>query len=116
MPCALRRAVVDIGADGLRRQATPQRLAGRILSRIDRIRERRFAMLMFTPAAILVLVVLAPPIVAVFVMSLWRIDLLGDLPSRYVGLANLHLMFSDPFFRSSILRTVFFAAGATAIT
>jgi multiple sugar transport system permease protein len=78
--------------------------------------ERRFGLLMFLPAAILVAIVLVPPIVAVFVMSLWRIDLLGDLPNHFIGLQNISLMWNDPFFRSSIVRTILFAAGATALT
>ena len=78
---------------------------GRLSRRVDRMGERRFALLLFVPAAILVGVVVFPPIVAVFVMSLWRINLLEDLPSHFIGLHNIGLMLNDPFFRSSILRT-----------
>jgi ABC-type sugar transport system permease subunit len=91
-------------------------LLGRLSRRVDRMGDRRFALLMFLPAAVLVAIVLFPPIVAVFVMSLWRIDLLSDLPSRFIGFHNVSLMWNDLFFRSSILRTVVFAAGATALT
>jgi ABC-type sugar transport system permease subunit len=105
-----------VSVGNLRIERPEKSTVARLSARIDRMSDRRFAVLLFLPAAILAFVVLAPPIVAVFVMSLWRIDLLGDLPSRYVGLANLHLMFSDPFFRSSIVRTIVFAAGSTALT
>ena len=105
---------LDVGNLPVTRPKVP--FLGRLSRRVDRMGERRFALLLFVPAAILVAVVVFPPIVAVFVMSLWRINLLEDLPSRFIGLHNIGLMLNDPFFRSSILRTVLFAAASTALT
>ena len=105
---------LDVGNLPVTRPKVP--FLGRLSRRVDRMGERRFAPLLFVPAAILVAVVVFPPIVAVFVMSLWRINLLEDLPSRFIGLHNIGLMLNDPFFRSSISRTVLFAAASTALT
>src|SRR5690348_4379026 len=88
----------------------------RLSRRIDRMSDRRFALMLFLPAAVLILLIVLPPILAVFGMSLFRIELLKDGPSRFVGLGNITRMFADTYFVDSIPRTVLFAAGATIIT
>lgn len=90
--------------------------ARRLSRRIDRLGERTFALLMFVPAAVLIGLIVFPPILAVFGMSLFRIELLQDGPNRFVGLHNLTRMFHDSFFVASIPRTLLFAAGSTVLT
>ena len=90
------------------------RLPGRLTRRIDYLSDRAFAALLFLPAGLLVLLVALPPIAAVFGMSLFRIELLRDGPSHYVGLKNLHRMLADSNFTASIPRTIIFAVATTA--
>jgi multiple sugar transport system permease protein len=84
--------------------------------RIDYLTERTFAVLMFIPAALLVLLVALPPIGAVFGMSVFRIELLREGPTRFLGLANFGRIMDDANFVASIPRTVLFAVGTTVIT
>lgn len=91
-------------------------VARRLSRRIDYLSDRRFAALLFLPAGLLVLLVAVPPIAAVFGMSLFRIELLRDGPSHFVGLKNVHRMLADSNFTASIPRTVIFAIATTAIT
>ena len=88
----------------------------RLSRRIDYLSERKFAMLMFIPAGLLVALVAIPPIGAVFGMSLFRIELLRDGPDRFIGLANITRMTSDSNFTASIPRTMIFALGTTVLT
>ncbi len=88
----------------------------KISRRIDRLSDRRFALMLFVPAAALIGVIVLPPIAAVFVMSLYRIELLKDGANRFVGLGNITRMLDDTFFVDSIPRTLWFALGATALT
>jgi ABC-type sugar transport system permease subunit len=89
---------------------------GRLSQRIDYLNERTFAILMFVPAALLVILVAVPPIGAVFGMSMFRIELLREGPTRFVGLANFGRITNDANFMASIPRTVLFAVGTTIIT
>lgn len=84
--------------------------------RVDRMSERRFSSLMFLPAAVLILLIAVPPIASVFGMSLFRIELLKDGPTRFVGTGNIGRMLADTNFTASIPRTILFAVAATAIT
>ena len=93
-----------------------RRFARRLSRRIDRMSDRRFGLLLFVPAAVLVGLIVFPPIVAVLVMSLFRIELLKDGPTRFVGLDNVGRMLEDSFFMDSVPRTLLFALGATALT
>src|SRR5207253_10819847 len=69
------------------------------------------------PAAILVGFFVIPPILAVFGMSVFRIELLRPGPSIFVGVNNFTVrMPTDTNFLDSIPRTVLFAAGTTIIT
>jgi ABC-type sugar transport system permease subunit len=91
-------------------------LLGRLSRRVDHLSERSFAIMMFVPAALLVILVAVPPIGAVFGMSLFRIELLREGPTRFVGLANFGRITDDADFMASIPRTVLFAVGSTVIT
>lgn len=103
-----------------RERVTPleprRRLPGRISRRIDYLSERKFAVLLFLPAGLLVALVAVPPIAAVFGMSLFRIELLRDGPDRYVALKNFHRLVADSNFTASIPRTMIFAIGTTVLT
>jgi ABC-type sugar transport system permease subunit len=86
-------------------------------SRLDRLGEPRFALLMFVPAALLVGLFLIPPILSVFGMSLFRIELLRPGPTRFLGLDNFLIRLpADAAFLASIPRTIIFAAGTTIVT
>jgi ABC-type sugar transport system permease subunit len=86
-------------------------------SRLDRLSEAKFGLLMFLPAAILVGIFVVPPILAVFGMSVFRIELLRPGPSNFIGLNNFTIrMPADTNFLESISRTVLFAAGTTILT
>jgi ABC-type sugar transport system permease subunit len=89
---------------------------GRVSRRIDYLSDRKFAALMFLPAGLLVVLVAVPPIAAVFGMSLFRIELLRDGPSHFVGLKNITRLRADTNFTASIPRTMIFALGSTALT
>lgn len=84
--------------------------------RLDRMDEGIYSLLMFVPAAAMFLLFVGPPIVAVFVMSTYRIELLKDLPTGFVGLHNIARMLADPQFTDSIPRTAAFTIGSTLIT
>lgn len=72
---------------------------------------------MFIPAALLVGIFLIPPILAVFGMSLFRIELLRPGPTRFLGLDNFLIRLpADAAFLASIPRTIIFAAGTTLVT
>ena len=91
-------------------------LTGRVTSRIDRLSDRRFALLSFLPAGILIAVIVLPPILAIFGMSLFRINLLRDNNTPFVGLTNYLRIGDDANFLDSVPRTVIFAAGTTLLT
>jgi len=91
-------------------------LTGRVTSRIDRLSDRRFALLSFLPAGILIAVIVLPPILAIFGMSLFRINLLRDNNTPFVGLTNYLRIADDANFLDSVPRTVVFAAGTTLLT
>jgi ABC-type sugar transport system permease subunit len=95
--------------------AQPRRRAG-LSSRLDRLSEAKFGLLMFLPAAILVGIFVIPPILAVFGMSVFRIELLRPGPSIFVGANNFTLrMPADSNFLAAIPRTVIFAAVTTVV-
>jgi ABC-type sugar transport system permease subunit len=95
--------------------ARPRRRAG-LSSRLDRLSEARFGLLLFLPAAILVGLFVLPPILAVFGMSVFRIELLRPGPSIFIGANNFSIrMPADTNFLAAIPRTVLFAAGTTIL-
>jgi ABC-type sugar transport system permease subunit len=93
----------------------PRRRAG-ISSRLDRLSEAKFGLLMFLPVAILVGIFVIPPILAVFGMSTFRIELLRPGPSIFIGPNNFTIRLpADSNFLASIPRTIAFAAGVTVV-
>jgi hypothetical protein len=61
---------------------------GRVSRRLDRLSERQFALLVSIPGLILVALIVLPPTLAVFGMSLFRIELGKDDLTPFVGLNN----------------------------
>src|SRR4029079_1340480 len=91
--------------------------AGRVSRRLDRLSERRFALLVSIPGLILVALIVLPPTLAVFGMSLFRIELGKDDLVPFIGLRNyLVRLPNDSEVLAAIPRTLFFAALSTAIT
>jgi len=97
--------------------AALSRGAGRVSRRLDRLSEHRFALLVSIPGLILVALIVLPPTLAVFGMSLFRIELGKDDLVPFVGLNNyLVRLPADDEVLAAIPRTLIFAALSTAIT
>ena len=85
--------------------------------RLDRLSERAFALVVSVPSLLLVGLVVLPPTIAVFVLSVFRIELAKDDRTPFVGLANyLTRLPADQVILDSIPRTLIFAAGITIVT
>lgn len=97
---------------------TPRRsVSGSLTRRLDRLSERRFALLVSIPALLLVAIFVLPPILAVFGLSFFRIELAKDTLTPFVGLRNfLERLPIDDVVLQSIPRTLGFAAIVTAVT
>jgi ABC-type sugar transport system permease subunit len=95
--------------------ARPARSSG-LTARLDRLSERKFALLLFVPAFLMVGLFVLPPILAVFGMSTFRIELLREGTNRFIGLNNVGRMLADFDFLASIPRTILFATGALLVT
>ncbi len=96
--------------------AVPPRRKGGLSSRLDRLSEAKFGLLMFLPAAILVGLFVIPPILAVFGMAMFRIELLRPGPSNFIGVNNFTIrMPVDTNFLAAIPRTMIFAAVTTVV-
>jgi multiple sugar transport system permease protein len=91
-------------------------LTGRVTSRIDRLSDRRFALLSFLPGGLLIALIVLPPILAIFAMSVFRINLLKDNNTPFVGLLNYQRIGGDDNFLQAVPRTVIFAVGTTLLT
>ena len=96
-------------------QASPARPLGSVARRLDRLSDRAFAVVSFLPGAVLVATIVLPPIIAVVVMSLYRIELLKQGPRSFIQLDNYTRAWRDPNFTATVPRTVLFAAVSTAI-
>ncbi len=97
--------------------AALSRGAGRLSRRLDRLSEQRFALLVSVPGLLLVGLIVLPPTLAVFGLSLFRIELAKDDLTPFVGLRNyLTRLPADLEVLAAIPRTIFFAAMSTAIT
>jgi ABC-type sugar transport system permease subunit len=83
---------------------------------LDRLSERQFALLLFVPAFLMVALFVLPPILAVFGMATFRIELLREGTNRFIGLNNFGRMLADYDFLASIPRTILFATGSTVAT
>jgi len=89
----------------------------RMSARVDRLGDGRFALLSFIPGGVLLGIFVIPPIVAVIVMSLMRIELLRDGASRFIGLDNyLTRLPNDSDFLASVPRTSVLALGVVVLT
>lgn len=98
-------------------EATAGSTIGRVARRLDRLSERGFALLVSVPGLILVGLIVLPPTLSVFGLSLFRIELAKDDLTPFVGLRNyLERLPADQTMLDSIPRTIFFAAITTAIT
>ena len=97
---------------------TPRRsVSGSLTRRLDRLSERKFAMLISVPALLLVAIFVLPPILSVFGLSFFRIELAKDDLTPFVGLRNyLERLPIDDTVMQAIPRTLGFAAVVTAIT
>ena len=77
-------------------------LTGRVTTRIDRLSERRFALLAFLPGGLLVALFVIPPIVAALVITGFRIELLKtnqitfNFPTNFIRLTVPHNCISTP--------------------
>jgi multiple sugar transport system permease protein len=97
--------------------ATLARGAGRVSQRLDRLSERAFALVVSIPSLALVALVVLPPTLFVFGLSLFRVELAKDNRTPFVGLANfLTRLPADQFVIDAIPRTILFAALITAVT
>jgi ABC-type sugar transport system permease subunit len=97
--------------------AAVSRGAGRVSRRLDRLSDRGFALLVSVPGLILVALVVLPPTLSVFGLSLFRIELAKDDLTPFVGLRNyLDRLPADREVLEAIPRTIFFAAITTAVT
>ena len=77
--------------------ATIGRGAGRISRRLDRLSERKFALLVSIPGLLLLAAIVAPPILSVFGLSLFRIELAKDAREKEAVLKKIHVI--SPFWQ-----------------
>src|SRR2546427_5278296 len=97
--------------------ATISRGAGRISRRLDRLSERQFALLVSIPGLVLLAAIVLPPILSVFGLSLFRIELAKDTIVRFVGLNNyVNRLPGDQEIIDAIPRTLMLAGLTTAVT
>lgn len=96
--------------------ASARAVLGRAAARVDRLDDRRFALLAILPGALFVGLIVVPPILGAFGLSLFRIELARDTNMPFVGLRNFERLASDQNFLATIPRTIAFAAGTTALT
>ncbi len=97
--------------------STLGRATGSVTRRLDRLGDRTFSLLISVPALLLVGIFVLPPILAVFGLSLFRIELGKDDNTPFVGLFNyLTRLPIDSVVLDTIPRTLGFAAAVTAIT
>jgi len=91
--------------------------AGRVSRRLDRLSDRTFALLVSVPGLLLVGLIVLPPVLSVFGLSLFRIELAKDDLTPFVGLRNyLVRLPADKVILEAIPRTIMFAAVTTAVT
>jgi ABC-type sugar transport system permease subunit len=95
----------------LRRPRSPTRIA----RRLDRLTDRQFALLAFLPGALLVAVIVVPPVLAALASSLFSIELLRSDEKSFVGLDNFRTVLEDPDTRHSLPITAIFAVGTTCL-
>jgi multiple sugar transport system permease protein len=91
-------------------------LTGRVTTRLDRLSDRRFALLTFLPGFILVALFVVPPFIAVLVMSGFRIELLKTNTITFNFPNNFTRLAIDTDFISAIPRTLVYGAGVTLLS
>jgi ABC-type sugar transport system permease subunit len=92
-------------------------IGGRFSRRLDRLGEGRFAALVSAPGLLLVALVVIPPIIAVFVMSTFRIELEKTDTWTFVFLRNYLVRLPiDTDVTDAIPRTIWFAISTTLLT
>jgi ABC-type sugar transport system permease subunit len=85
--------------------------------RLDRLTERKFALLVSVPGLLLLGAIVLPPTLAVFGLSTFRIELGKDDIIRNVGLSNYFVRLpADKEVLDAIPRTLLFAGLSTALT
>jgi multiple sugar transport system permease protein len=73
----------------------------------DRARsERRLAFMLVGPAAIVMVLVTAYPLIETIILSLQRADLRFPGANKFIGLSNFGHVLSAPIFRSDLLHTI----------
>ncbi len=93
------------------------RAGGTITARLDRLSDRRFGLLVSVPALLLVAAFVLPPILSVFGLSFFRVELAKDDLTPFVGLRNyLERLPIDEVVLQTIPRTLLFAAAVTLVT
>ena len=89
---------------------------GRAAARIDRLDDRRFALLAVLPGALFIGLLVLPPILGGLGLSLFRVELARDANTPFIALRNFERLVSDENFVATIPRTIAFAVGTTALT
>jgi multiple sugar transport system permease protein len=85
-------------------------------ARIDRLSDGQFAAISLLPGLILVILIVVPPVAAVFGLSFFRVELLKDDLRPFVGLHNfIDRMPVDTDFLASLPRTAIFAFVSTLL-
>ena len=82
------------------------RILGRATARIDRLDDRRFALLAILPGALFVGLLVLPPILAAFGLSFFRVELARDANTPFVGIRNFERLVADETFLATIPRTL----------
>jgi multiple sugar transport system permease protein len=83
-----------------------------ILKRLDRLEESSFGLLMVSPVALIILIVVVVPIGYALVMSTQNIQLTQSAARPFVGLGNYLRLLDDSSLRASIPRTLYLAGMA----
>jgi multiple sugar transport system permease protein len=91
-------------------------VGGLVTRRLDRLTERQFAFLAALPSLLIIGLVLLPPILAVLVMSLFRIELVRDTNTPFVGLGNYQRILRDADFMAAVPRTIVLGIATTALS
>src|SRR5689334_5888719 len=100
----------------MRAETLTLRGAGVVTRRLDRLSDGRFAVVMFLPGALLVTVLVLIPIALALSMAFFRIELVKDDNTPFVGLNNFVRILSDDDFVASVPRTIVLGLGITVLT
>jgi len=81
-----------------------------------KIREKRFALLLALPAVLIVVGMYLYPAILTFTYSFSKVDMTSMSITSFVGLNNYKNLLSNPDFRITILRTIYFACMIVFLT